>query len=66
MATVRSIEKALIAANGGALLANKAKISELTGLSPRRVYDITAQLIPVGGPKTFYLGDVAEALFKEA
>ena len=65
MTSIKGIAQALIAANGGAVLANKAKISKLTGLPPRRVYDLTLDLIPVGGKTTYYLGDVAEALFKE-
>ena len=57
----RDLEAALLAANDGAILMNKAQIAKATGKGRNWVDQLTAGLIKVCGNSYFYK-DVAEAM----
>ncbi|MBQ3199782.1 MAG: hypothetical protein IJB67_05405 [Firmicutes bacterium] len=62
MCTNKELKDFLVKQNDGKCLATKADIMRLTGLGRNKVVELTRELPPVGGPSTYFLGDVAEAL----
>lgn len=64
MCTAKELREELVRLNQGSCLVNIVGLMRLTGYGRTKAREIVEGLPRVGGPQTFFLGDVAEALIK--